>query len=337
MESETKEVGDFSLSKVKGTAAEVLLRTLSMYVKEYVEVQPSGGIFPSFIEDWCVKYSQFPVKKDDVWVVTYPKAGTTWTQELTWCLMFGMDSEDAKLEMMKRFPFFEFDCLIDGNLDVPDMRPDDPMRPGNTWKILQTLKSPRTIKSHLPFAMLPRELWTAYPKIIYVCRDPRDVCVSYYYHCIKLEGYTGSFDEFVQIFVGDMITYSPFWSHVLEFWRRRHQSNILFIRYEDMKEDLPAMVRKVAKFLGKAVTEEEVEKLADHCSFGSMSKNPAANNSTFMEAPTEAAKGIKFMRKGVVGDWKNHLTPEHQRAFKSWTMKCIHGTDFPYYQDYEGV
>ncbi|XP_037776960.1 sulfotransferase family cytosolic 1B member 1-like [Penaeus monodon] len=67
-----------------------------------------------------------------------------------------------------------------------------------------------------------------------------------------------------------------------------------------MKEDLPAVVRKVAKFLGKAVTEEEVERLADHCSFGSMSKNPAANNETFMEAPTEAAKGIKFMRKGVV-------------------------------------
>ncbi|XP_027208509.1 luciferin sulfotransferase [Penaeus vannamei] len=337
MAGQVKKIGDFTFKSVSGAAAEVLRRTLCMYVKDYVEVQPSGAVFPNYLEDWCLKYHEFPVQKDDVWVVTYPKAGTTWTQELVWCLMFDMDSEEAKLELMKRFPFFEFDSLVDSSLEVPGMRADDPMKPGNTWKILQTLKSPRTIKSHLPVALLPKQLWTAHPKIIYVCRDPRDVCVSYYFHCIKLEGYTGNFDEFVKIFIGDMITYSPIWPHILDFWRRRHQSNILFIRFEDMKEDLPAVVMKVAKFLGKAVTEEEVERLADHCSFGSMSKNLAANNETFVEAPTEAAKGIKFMRKGMVGDWKNHLTKEQQKAFKTWTMKYLEGSDFPFYRDYDDV
>lgn len=54
----------------------------------------------------------------------------------------------------------------------------------------------------------------------------------------------------------------------------------------------------MAKFLGKAVTEEEVERLADHCSFGSMSKNKAVNNEDIMAPSSERTKNIKFMRKG---------------------------------------
>lgn len=60
---------------------------------------------------------------------------------------------------------FRFDSLVDSSLEVPGMRADDPMKPGNTWKILQALKSPRTIKSHLPVALLPKQLWTAHPKV----------------------------------------------------------------------------------------------------------------------------------------------------------------------------
>lgn len=65
-------------------------------------------------------------------------------------------------------------------------------------------------------------------------------------------------------------------------------------------QDLPGVVQKVAKFLGKALSEEEVKQLTDHCSFSSMSKNKAVNNEQIMAIETERAKGIKFMRKGEV-------------------------------------
>lgn len=236
---------------------------------------------------------------------------------------------------MKRFPFFEIESLISPDFDKSLLREDDPMNSGNSWRILQELPAPRSIKSHLPKALLPEQIWQVKPKVVYVCRDPRDVCVSYYYHHVKLEGYAGTFNQFVDFFLADKVTYSPIWSHILTFWKMRHEEHILFLRYEDMKKDLAAIVRQVAGFLGKEVDEEQVAWLVHHCSFGEMSKNLAVNNETFMSASSEAAQKLKFMRKGTVGDWKNHLTEEQQKAFQAWTLKCLEGSDFPYYQDYD--
>lgn len=37
--------------------------------------------------------------------------------------------------------------------------------------------------------------------MVYVCRNAKDTCVSYYHHCRLLEGYTGDFQEFCQLFL----------------------------------------------------------------------------------------------------------------------------------------
>nr|XP_053633852.1 luciferin sulfotransferase-like isoform X5 [Cherax quadricarinatus] len=248
------------------------LQGISIHIPSFLKVGPERVTLSSVFTDWCSKYENFPVYQDDTWVVSYPKSGTTWTQELVWCLINDPKSPEAKLELKKRFPFFEFDSLISLDLDTTDIRKDDPMCPGNTWHIVQNLSAPRTIKSHLPKELLPKQIWQVKPKIVYVCRDPRDVCVSYYYHYIREHGYKNTFNHFVQLLLDDIMVYTPFWLHILNFWKMRHEDHILFLRYEDMKK---------------------------------------------------------------VGDWRNHLTEEQQKAFKQWTLKYLQGTDFPYYQDYE--
>ena len=44
----------------------------------------------------------FQLREDDIWIVTYPKCGTTWTQELVWTLINDVDQEKGKVPIATR-------------------------------------------------------------------------------------------------------------------------------------------------------------------------------------------------------------------------------------------
>lgn len=50
----------------------------------------------------------FDVRKDDVYVVTSTKCGTTWAQEMVWLILNDFDFEKAKcIDLTVRSPFLE--------------------------------------------------------------------------------------------------------------------------------------------------------------------------------------------------------------------------------------
>lgn len=54
------------------------------------------------------KIYNFQARADDVWIVTYPRSGTTWTQEMIWLICNDLDYETAqRIKLNERFPFFE--------------------------------------------------------------------------------------------------------------------------------------------------------------------------------------------------------------------------------------
>lgn len=89
-------------------------------------------------------------------------------------------------------------------------------------------------------------------------------------------------------------------------------------------KDLPAIIRQTADFLGKPLTDEQVNILEKHLSFDSMKNNPSVNYEDIvgnMRKMHGKVHDSKFMRKGKVGSWKEEMTPEMIAKMDAWMEK----------------
>ena len=215
----------------------------------------------------------FEVRSDDVWVISYPRSGTTWTQEMVWMLNNDLDYEtDRTLNMSKRHAFLEKVMTLPDNILASDYDECD-----SSLEKINKMPSPRFLKSHLPVQLLPQQLWTIKPKIFYIARNPKDTVLSYYKFTRNVKGYIGTFEQFAEDFLAGDIIWAPYHEHVVNFWTSSIEKNILFITYEDMAENLIDVVRKVMTFLEKSYSDEQLTELCKHLHVDSMRCNPAIN------------------------------------------------------------
>ena len=125
------------------------------------------------------------IRPDDVWIVTHPKCGTTWTQEMTWHIMTGVDLETAKLPLFERSPFIDRAMIRGVEKEDTDKYFDDlekvRIRLKATSIFTTQAPSPRLIKTHYPFEMLPPALLDTC-KVLFVSRNVKDAAVSYFHH-----------------------------------------------------------------------------------------------------------------------------------------------------------
>lgn len=80
----------------------------------YVKVTANDGsgkfcVVPKKMADqYLTKIKEMEIYEDDLWIVTFPKCGTTWTQEMLWMLNNGLDYEGSRNKALDdRFPFIE--------------------------------------------------------------------------------------------------------------------------------------------------------------------------------------------------------------------------------------
>ncbi|XP_054848484.1 sulfotransferase 1 family member D1-like [Eublepharis macularius] len=255
----------------------------------------------------------FEARPDDLLISTYPKAGTTWMQEIVDLIRSGGDVEKARrAPTYVRIPFLEI-CSpppvpsgVDTLVDVP---------------------SPRVIKTHLPFQLVPKSFFENNCKIIYVARNAKDNLVSYYFfdRMNLTQPDPGPWDSYVKKFMEGKVAWGSWYDHVRRYWDERANHRILYVFYEDMKEDPAREIHRIKDFLEIDLPEDIVQKITHHTSFQVMRDNPMSNYSTLPNAIFDKKIGT-FMRKGEVGDWKNYFTVAQNEAFDADYQHKMEGT-----------
>lgn len=73
------------------------------------QVGPEKWVMPKFYPQCAEKQYNFEARPDDIWICTFTRSGTTWTQEMIWLLCNNLNYEAAKATpQVIRFPFFEY-------------------------------------------------------------------------------------------------------------------------------------------------------------------------------------------------------------------------------------
>ncbi|KAG0421865.1 hypothetical protein HPB47_002270 [Ixodes persulcatus] len=242
----------------------------------------------------CRQIPTFEPQDGDIIQVTYPRSGTHWVQQIIQLILSKGVSVETFNEFLEKAPF----------LEVQEVK---------------TTASPRLLRTH--FSMSKLRL-SEKAKYIYVARNPWD----------------------------SKIGFGDYFEHVLSGYSHRRDSNVFFVTYEELQTNKKNVVLRLAEFLGehhRKVLEENEEVLQQVLEKSTvafmknfMTTNPKdilnvlKKNSPHLQ-PAQVISNqescqstdIHILRKGVVGDWKQHFTRENIEKMQTAIMERTKGSD----------
>jgi hypothetical protein len=230
------------------------------------------------------------LRKTDIFLVGHPKSGNTWLAYMLAILTQKDIEQRINLSNVGDF--------------VPTIHNDD--KSIARWN---HLSDPRIFRNEGP------QHPDAYPRTIYILRDPRSVLLSYYHHCVHD---TGRNDWPISEFVNEMITEGCIkslephiirWDRQVESWlaRAKHQP-VIFVKYEDLKRDCRTTLVKLQSFIGLDRDEIIIDTAIERGNFSSMRKNEEQYGAESYPGE-KGARGF-FVRKGKVDSWKEEMPAE---------------------------
>jgi len=297
-----------------------------------VEVLPDVGVMASKYREYHQEIKDFEFIDTDVILMTYPKSGTTWLQEILWSMLLSpnLDHPMKDIPLAVRSPTLELDVTV-GHIPPPQnfvnmfkaQFPDFDMSHGAMLHACKTTPNPRIIKTHYSFDIIsPTALTKA--KVVCVIRDPRDVCISFCHYCrlFNHEGFEGTLDDFVDIFLGSSTRHGSYWPNVSKAWSRKNHPNVHLMFYENLKRNTGEELKLLDNFLGTNLSEDQLKKIEHYTSFAEMKKRddhvcPKDDVPQCLNMALAQKEG-GFFKTGGGGGWKKVLNEEQKERFQVW-------------------
>ena len=164
--------------------------------------------------------------------------------------------------------------------------------------------------------MLPTKIWEKQAKVIQIIRDPRDVAVSYYNFFRTFDYFTDYYkkwDNYFEKHFSRKCFYGSWFDYINSWKRMVNLPNVHLLSYEELKDNPRQSISNIAKFLGKSLSDEQLDFIMERTRFETMKSNPACNYDK--QLPHRDSTISPFMRKGEVGDWKNKFTVAQAERF----------------------
>ena len=228
----------------------------------------------------------FGEKETDVYVVTYPKSGTTLMQMIVYQM-----TTDGNMDFGHLYDVSPW-CRFSASMNRP----------------MASVGERRIIKTHDEYSMLKG---IRKGKFIFVIRDYLDVVSSLHEHIKNYSNPKADFDELCNRKMKEWFDYNKKWII------NEHGLEILYINYEDLIADKRDIILKISRFLDIKIDNEIISRVLERTSFEFMKKH----KSRFGEQPEQWKVYNNFIRKGKAGEGKGRFTTEQINQYKSLFSK----------------
>lgn len=236
-----------------------------------------------------------PSYSRDTFLVSYPRSGNTWLRCIIASIMTG--------EHVSNLASIDF-VVPDIHFSVPNSQ----VKPLPSYVVKTHDHLLRGTRSDL------------IERAVYITRDPRDVCVSYWRYFTKGEGVVAPFTSFSEDFVANRIWPGSWVSHV-ESWTHSDK-DVLFLRYEDIVRDPTSECLRLAGFIGKKYNESEVQTIVSSYTKNEMVKLELAGNRKTFSTKEQFFIGTNAGtdNRQIIDnspEWKRYFS-ENCRLLSSW-------------------
>lgn len=246
-------------------------------------------------DPWLLAH--FRPRAADVLITTAPKAGTTWMQNILHQLRSGGDPSFDSIDRV--VPWLEL--------------PRDELDHEAVLQAYEAIESPRIFKTHCTYEQTPG---TDTVRLILSSRDPRDCMVSFYHHVMDMTDSARAHGQFADLNTFDDVferwmSFGAWFRNIQSWWPHYHDDNVLWLRYEDMKQDIDPCVDRILQFLDWNITAAQRDAVNEYISFDWMKAHSDKFIMSHRGEPLFKPGG--FIRKGKIGDHKQQLSKAQEQ------------------------